>query len=100
MSIAQPTYQLSIGGVEYGQFLEHDTWTITQNFGRQGTTAHFQLFDDWSQRTPSVPQVIVKPLQEVMFTDTSTGAVLFAGYATAPNITTFSQTANEWLIDC
>lgn len=101
MATNAPTYQLLVGGKDYSNLLEQDTWTVTQNYGRQGTTARFQLFDDWSALTPSVPAVpFIKPLSEIIFTDTSIGQVLFAGYVTTPNINTFSPTCNEWLLDC
>jgi hypothetical protein len=100
MAVSKPSYQLIVGGTDYSGYLEHDTWSVTQNFGRQGTTARFQLMDDWSTRTPAVPQVNIKPLSELTFLDTSTGALLFAGYVTTPNLTSYNPTTNEWLLDC
>jgi hypothetical protein len=103
MAIAAPTYSLLIDGTQYAPYLEQDTWTVSMNYGRQGTTASFQLLDDFTQSynvgEPTYGVCIV-PLTEIIFQDTSTGALIFAGYNTAPNITWYSPGLAEWSLPC
>ncbi len=96
-------YSLLIGGVDFSSYLEQDTWSVTGNFGRQGTTAHFQLLDDFTEtyntNTPTA-HFHIAPASEVLFTDTVSGQTLFAGYCFAPNIITFTPGLTEWGLDC
>jgi len=103
MTVAAPTYSLLIDGVQYAPYLEQDTWTVSMNYGRQGTTASFQLLDDFTasyDKGEPEYNVLVLPLSEVSFEDTSTGAMIFGGYNTAPNMTWYSPGLAEWQLPC
>lgn len=94
--------QLLINGTDYTQYLEQGTWTITQQYTRQGDTATFYLADEFQNEpnTPPLPNVYVPAMATVTFTDLGLNQVLFAGLATAPEVQFEGPNRLYWTIQC
>jgi hypothetical protein len=98
-------------------------WSISQNFGRQGVTAHLVWTDDFGtsralKNNPATgmnmpatvagtPTFNIQPLHTVVMTDANTDFggpyKLFTGIITTPKLVTYGPTWNEWqcdAIDC
>lgn len=104
--MSAPNYQLLVNGVDLSNYLRHDGWNVTQNFGRQGDTANLELYDDFGTHIVSgvaTPHFVVKPLQSVVLKTTVTtnlDTTLFAGRVTTPNFASPSPVANDWILAC
>src|SRR6185503_7469561 len=82
------TVQFLVNGVDLTQCLEQDTWTITQQWSRQGDTATFYLVDEHPSITEGGVSLTftVQPLSQVVFVDTSnmtTDQIVLAAVANA-----------------
>ena len=69
-------------------YLIQDTWYIQEEYGRQGSTAYFELYDEFLQTAPHETNLtlLVKPLGEIKLTDTTLGQILFAGLMSDPQL--------------
>ncbi|MGH7723410.1 MAG: hypothetical protein ACRENL_11380 [Candidatus Dormibacteria bacterium] len=93
-----PTYQLLINGVDLTANLEQHTWSITQQFSRQGGTATFYLVD---QRNGNTPTFVPQALQTISLRDLTLNRLLFNGLVTTPRIRrTLGPSATYWQLDC
>lgn len=94
--------QLLINNVDYTQYLEQGTWTISQQYTRQGDTATFYLVDEFVNESASgpTPHIYIPSMATVRFTDTGLGQVLFAGLATAPEVQYDGPNRLYWSIQC
>lgn len=80
--------------------LEDSSWTVTEQFTRQGGTAKFILLDDRSTTGSVQPVFVPQALQTIVFTDTGTGAVLFSGLVTSPTFKRQGPLQTRWQLDC
>jgi len=94
--------QLLINGTDYTQYLEQGTWTITQQYTRQGDTATFYLVDEHAseRNTPPSLNIYIPALATVTFTDLGLGQILFAGLATAPEVQYDGPNRLYWSVQC
>ncbi len=92
-SPAQYQYLLAYEGCD-------QSFTITQNFGRQGDTASFPLADDYtaSPGSPNLPYV--EPMTQVSLYDGNCGKILFAGVCHDPVMTVISPLRSDWTLKC
>ena len=99
------TYTLLLNGVDVSANFVQDSWSVTQSFGRQGSTATLYLVDDFGAtpgaptlgaNSPPLPQV----LQSVKLTDTSISQTLFAGTTKTPILQPVGPTVHNWELDC
>jgi hypothetical protein len=108
-----------VNGQDISRHLRALDWTVTQNFGRQGVTAHLVWTDDFgtsraSQVNPATgltmpatiagtPTYAIKTLQTVVMQDMNTDMggpyTLFSGVITVPKLVTYGPTWNEWQCD-
>jgi hypothetical protein len=108
-----------VNGVDISRHLRSLDWSITQNFGRQGVTAHLVWTDDFGTSrasktnpatgltqpatTAGTPTFAIKTLQTVVMTDANTDMggpyTLFSGVITTPKLVTYGPTWNEWQCD-
>lgn len=72
------------------------TVTVTQNFGRQGDTATFVLYDEYT----TSPNFHILVLSTIRFYDHNLGLTLFAGVVTQPQVVQTSPISREWQITC
>jgi hypothetical protein len=93
--------QLLINNVDYTQYLEQGTWTITQQYTRQGGTATFYLVDEhpYVGNSPTL-NIYIPAMATVTFTDTGLNEVLFAGLATAPEVQFTGANRMYWSVQC
>jgi hypothetical protein len=100
-----PDVQLAItppGGstAYYTDYLAYDgpnqQISITQNFGRQGDTALLVLAEEHS----GTPGIVIPPMSQVKFHDTTAGQTLFAGVVTAPSLCPAGPNLAEWDLAC
>jgi hypothetical protein len=104
--MAAPNYQFLVNGVDLSAYLRQDGWNVTQNFGRQGDTGHFEMVDDFATHIVGgipTPNFIIKPLQSVQLKTTvvtNLDTTIFAGRVTTPNFASTSPVANDWILDC
>jgi hypothetical protein len=89
--------QLLINGTDYTSFLEQGTWTITQQYTRQGDTASFYLVDEHPTNAASI---YLPSLATVTFTDTGLGEILFAGITTMPEVQYDGPNRLYWTVQC
>lgn len=94
---ALPQYQLLINGVPLTGYQEDSSWSISQNFGRQGDTASFSLYDEHDD---GVQNFFVPPLATVELTDISIGEILFGGLVSTPELERLSPNLNRWNLSC
>lgn len=72
------------------------TITITQNFGRQGDTATFVLYDEYT----ASPNFHIIGLSQIKLVDNALGQTLFAGVVTTPGLLQTSPISREWILTC
>ena len=109
-----------VNGVDISRHLRALDWSVNQNFGRQGITAHLVWTDDFGTSrasytnpatgltepatTAGTPTFSIKPLNTVVMTDANTDMggpyTLFSGIITTPKLVTYGPTWNEWQCDC
>jgi hypothetical protein len=94
--------QLLVNGVDRTQYLEQTTWSITQQWTRQGDTAIFYLVDEHSSSTESgvALSFTVPPLATVTFNDVGLGITLFSGLVTYPQLTRPGPNLSYWELQC
>jgi hypothetical protein len=92
-----PTYTLVINGVDLTAYIEDASWTITQNWGRQGDTATFYL---WDEHAAGGSTFTVPPLSTIVLTDTTLNQVLFSGLVTFPEMYYQAPTLQKWELQC
>ena len=104
-------------GVNYASYIAYDggstSMSITENFGRQGTTATIPIIDaNYSTGVP--PKLVVNPsftfpaFSTVQLVDANAASyygsteagTLFAGYISGPSLQIMSPTEAEWLLSC
>lgn len=88
--------KLTVNGADYTGYLEQSTWTISQNWSRQGDTATIYLTDEH----PGAPTFSVPPLATVSLVDTGIGQTLFAGVCTMPQLAYQGPNLNYWQLAC
>lgn len=71
------------------------TPTISQNFGRQGDTAKLTLVDEYT-----TGPFVIPVLSRIEWSDTTAGAVLFAGVVTDAQMIVTGPNRNEWVLQC
>lgn len=74
-----------------------DQWTVDQNYGRQGDTAVFYLYDEHGYQQLSF---IVEPLSTIVFRDEGINATLFAGVVTKPEVQWVGPGLALWILTC
>jgi hypothetical protein len=89
--------KLTINGVNRTTWFEQATWTISQNWSRQGDTASFYLADE---HTAGGLSFYVPPLAEVVLSDTGIGETLFSGMCTMPQLTHQGPALAYWQLSC
>jgi hypothetical protein len=113
-----------VNGQDISRHLRSLDWSISQNFGRQGVTAHLVWTDDFGTSraslanpasgnmvmpatTAGTPTFSIQPLHTVVMKDMNTDMggpyTLFSGVITTPKLVTYGPTWNEWqcdAIDC
>lgn len=96
------TVQFLVNGVDLTQYLEQDTWTITQQWSRQGDTATFYLVDEHPSITEGGVSLTftVQPLSQVVFVDNTLGVTLFSGLCTYPELTRPGPNLAYWELQC
>jgi len=94
-NISNPQYSCVINGVDLSPYLEDASWTITQQWTRQSSTATFYLWFEKQGVNISVP-----PLSTIVFTDLGLNEVIFSGVVTVPNFLVTSSTLQEWELQC
>src|ERR1039457_4334377 len=92
-----PSYSLLINGVDLSSHMPQSSFSIQQNFGRQGDTASFSLYDEI---TTTAPNFVVKPLQSIVLTDTNLGTVMFGGLVTNPKWVQEAPNLIRWDLQC
>lgn len=94
--------QLLINGTDYTQYLEQGTWTITQQYTRQGDTATFYLVDEHPDEPSTGPSlnIYIPALAVVTFKDLGLNQVLFAGLVTAPEVQYDGPNRLYWTVQC
>ena len=75
--------------------LEQTSWSISQQWGRQGDTATFVLYDQYE----SIPLITPQPLSLVELTDSVAGT-LFKGLVYTPKQEVLSPNFNKWTLNC
>lgn len=90
--------QLLVGGVDLSMYMTQDTWTVNQQWSRQGDTATFELVDEHPVRT--VLTFTPTPLCTVVLTDIGLGQVLFSGLCEKPLVKFDSPNRAVWSLDC
>src|SRR4029077_12476732 len=68
-------------------------------YGQRGKTAKFTLTEDVSSN-PTAWNVIVLPMTRFTVTDTTLGAVIFAGVVTDPFLRKEGAVLNHWELNC
>ncbi|MGW7001436.1 hypothetical protein ACWGCW_01065 [Streptomyces sp. NPDC054933] len=89
--------KLTINGVDRTKWFEHSTWSITQNWSRQGDTATVYLTDEHSGSSLTFT---VPPLATVTLTDTGINETLFSGLVTMPQMTYLGPNLAYWQLSC
>jgi hypothetical protein len=97
---SQPAYQLLVNGVDLTAYLEDSTWSISQNWSRQGDTAQFILNDEHPGDSVISLTFTIQPLATVVFKDTGLGQTLFSGLCTMPVQKYHGPTLTEWQMQC
>jgi hypothetical protein len=89
---------------DLSSYCEDTQWSVQQEYGRQGSTATFVLTAPTGYSDPSATDTYlttrVKPFSTVVFTDTGTGAVIFAGIAQQPYLVFLSATVIQYWVQC
>lgn len=104
--MAAPNYEFKVAGVDLSAYLDQSGWNVSQNFGRQGDTGQFHLFDDFTNHLSGgvpTPHFHIEPLQSVTLkttVNTNLDTTIFAGRVTTPNFSTPSPVANDWILSC
>ena len=98
-NVSPPTYSLTINGVDRTSHVEDTTWTINQQWSRQGDTATIYLTDEHSTNPISLG-FYVPPLAQVVLTDTSLGQTLFSGVASFPEVQYSGPNLAYWQVGC
>ncbi|MER6350676.1 hypothetical protein ABT186_02170 [Streptomyces sp. NPDC001634] len=88
--------KLTVNGVNRTAYLEQSTWTISQNWSRQGDTATINLVDEHT----GAPTFYVPPLATVTLTDTGINQTLFSGVCTLPQLAYQGPNLNYWQMSC
>jgi len=100
-----------MNGVDISDHFTQDSWTVTQSFGRQGSTASLYLVDDFGA-WPSAPRLqahttpMPQGLQSVVLTETyhqdgsASNTTLYAGSTKTPILSPLAPTYHEWELDC
>jgi hypothetical protein len=88
--------KLTVNGTNLTQWFEQATWTISQNWSRQGDTATFYLTDEHGASL----SFYIPPLAVVVLTDTGIGETLFSGMCTMPQLTHQGPTLAYWQLSC
>ena len=100
-----------MNGVDISSHFTQDSWTVTQSFGRQGSTATLYLTDDFGQ-WPTAPRLqahatpMPQGLQSVVLTETyhqdgsASNTVLYSGSTKTPILSPLAPTYHEWQLDC
>lgn len=76
---------------------------MTQNFGRQGDTATFSLWDELDNDNDNddlTPTFVVKSLQSISLVDTNISETIFSGLVVNPIWVQVSPTLIRWDISC
>jgi len=85
---------------QYQKYLAYDghneSFTITQNFGRQGDTAVLPLVDEYE----TTPNFHIPVMSQVSLYDNNCSQVLFAGVANDPILVVTGPNRNEWTLNC
>ena len=109
-----------VNGVDISRHLRALDWTASQNFGRQGVTAHLVWTDDFGTSrsshvnpatgltmpatTAGTPTFHIGTLNTIVMKDANTDMggpyTLFSGVITTPKLVTYGPTWNEWQCDC
>ncbi|MFF4403583.1 hypothetical protein [Streptomyces sp. NPDC001404] len=88
--------KLTVNGQDRTANFEQSTWTVTQNWSRQGDTATLYLTDEHA----GGPSFSIPPLATVALTDTGIGQTLFAGVVTMPQMTYHGPNLAYWSLSC
>lgn len=96
------TVQFLINGVDRTQYLEQETWSITQQWSRQGDTATFYLVDEHPSATEGGVSLnfTVPPLATIVFKDITLNMTLFSGLCTYPMLTRPGPNLAYWELQC
>lgn len=96
------TIQLLVNGVDLTQYLEQDTYSITQQWSRQGDTATFYLLDEHPSSTEGGVSLhfTIPALATVTFIDNGLGVTIFSGLCTYPLLTRPSPNIAYWELQC
>lgn len=92
------TLQVKLNGVDVTQYFEQSTWTLNQDFGRQGDTATFYLVDDHTS-TPGTAHVTPQAEQTFVVKDTTLGITLFGGVVTRPQWQFLGYGTDYWTLN-
>lgn len=72
-------------------------WYVDQQFGRQGDSAQFYLYDEHEN---GALHYAVQPMSTVQLRDEGIGATLFAGIVTRPEYVWLGPTWGRWQLTC
>ena len=87
---------LVVNGTNLTPWFEQATWSISQNWSRQGDTATFYLTDEHGASL----SFHIPPLATVTLTDTGIGQVLFSGVCSMPQLSHQGPTLAYWQLSC
>ncbi|MDE2100379.1 MAG: hypothetical protein KGL39_24215, partial [Patescibacteria group bacterium] len=91
--------QLTIAGVDRSANLDRTTWTVSQEFGKRGDRATFDLYDEHAD---GVLNYVVKPYATVVLKDTgiTPNQTIFSGVVPTPSARRVSPNLMRWDLQC
>lgn len=91
--------KITVNGTDRSQWADQATWTISQNWSRQGDTATIYLADEHPD-SPLSLSYTVSPLATIVLTDTTLNTTLFSGVVTTPKLTWAGPNLALWELAC
>jgi hypothetical protein len=91
--------QLLVGGVDLSSKMETATWSITQQWSRQGDSADFTLMDEHPDRPYSLSYT-VPPLTTISLKDVGLNQMLFSGIVSQPELYWEGPNLARWHLVC
>jgi hypothetical protein len=88
-----------VSGQDVTAYLEWGNWQVSATYGQRGKTGKFILAEDVASN-PTAWKVVVLPMTRFTVTDTTLGAVIFAGVVTDPFLRKEGALLNHWELSC
>ena len=91
--------QLLVNGVDMSQYMETATWSITQQWSRQGDSGDFMLLDEHPDDPLSLTYVVT-PLSTISLKDVGLNQMLFSGIVSQPELYWEGPNLARWHLTC